>query len=89
MSLITSDKLSREERQKSFHMSVVNLTAHKFVDIEVSPSVALKYAGDFYGLLTELDIHRTEFPTTLLANGLLTSDAYTGEKSTIRTITYD
>ena len=88
MSLITSDVLTRDEREKAFRMSVVNLTANKFVDVEVSPSMALKYAGDFYGLLMELSIPREGYSTTLLANGLRSSDAYTGEKSTIKTIDY-
>lgn len=78
MSLITSDKLTKEQHREDYIMSVVNVHRAKVTIREIYPNLAHKYAGDFYGLLLELNVRRVNFGTVLRLNGLKSSSDFNG-----------
>lgn len=67
------------------HLAYIVRTG-KYTDVNVDPAVALKYAGDFLGLLTYLGIPANNHYINTRLTGLSNPTDFTGENVNIRVV---
>lgn len=57
---------------------------YSYKDITISPDLAYRFQGNFYGLLNKLDINRDLYLFTLYLNGYNSPVDYDGKRLTLK-----